>query len=166
MPHSSHPTVTTGPAADRGAAIVVLIGLFKLAKAAMLLVLAIFTLKLIHRDIGDVLEQVARHLHIAPGNRHLQSLMEKCLSITRRKLELAATIFALYAATFAVEGVGLVLRRRWAEWMTVITTAGLIPIEIYEIIEKPGPWKYAAMAVNIAIAIYLAIRAYHETAMD
>ena len=43
----------------------------------------------------------------------------------------------LYAALFAVEGVGLWLGKRWAEWLTVVTTSLLIPIEIYEIVHKP-----------------------------
>jgi len=147
---------------QRGAALVLLIGIFKLAKAVFLVVLALVTWKLSHKDIHSVLLNTAHVLHIAPGNRPLHSLMAKSLSITRGKLELAALVFLLYAATFTVEGVGLVMRKRWAEWMTVITTAGLIPIEVYEIREKPGPWKIGALALNVAIAIYLAQRAWRE----
>ena len=42
-----------------------------------------------------------------------------------------------YAAVFAVEGVGLWMRRRWAEWLTTIITASLIPLEVWELIQQP-----------------------------
>jgi uncharacterized membrane protein (DUF2068 family) len=35
-----------------------------------------------------------------------------------------------YAAVFAIEGVGLWMRKRWAEWMTTLVTASLVPLEI------------------------------------
>ena len=56
---------------------------------------------------------------------------------------------------FTVEGIGLLLVKHWAEWMTVITTSGLIPFEIYEMIDHPSWLKALAMMINIAIAVYL-----------
>jgi hypothetical protein len=38
----------------------------------------------------------------------------------------------VYAGLLLTEGLGLLLRKRWAEYLTIITTAGLIPIELYE----------------------------------
>ena len=37
----------------------------------------------------------------------------------------------IYAELFLTEGIGLWLEQRWAEWLTVIITSALIPIEIY-----------------------------------
>ena len=42
-----------------------------------------------------------------------------------------------YAAVFAVEGIGLWMRRRWAEWLTTIITASLIPLEVWELFHRP-----------------------------
>ncbi len=64
----------------------------------------------------------------------------------------------LYAALFGVEGVGLWMRKRWAEWLTVISTALLIPLEIYEIIHKPTWERVLVLILNVAIAVYLALR--------
>jgi len=33
------------------------------------------------------------------------------------------------------EGVGLALRKRWAEYLTIIATSSLIPLEVYELIQ-------------------------------
>jgi uncharacterized membrane protein (DUF2068 family) len=54
-----------------------------------------------------------------------------------------------------VEGVGLLKKRRWAEWLTVGVTASFIPLEIYEIVRRLSPGKIAALVLNLGILIYL-----------
>jgi uncharacterized membrane protein (DUF2068 family) len=63
-----------------------------------------------------------------------------------------------YAAVFTVEGVGLVLRKPWAEWLTVIVTGSFVPLEVYELVHRPGWGKVVALAVNLAIVVYLVVR--------
>ena len=65
--------------------------------------------------------------------------------------------YAGYAALFSVEGVGLLLRKRWAEWMTVIVTGSFIPFELIGIVRRPGPGKIVALALNIAIVVYIGL---------
>ena len=57
-----------------------------------------------------------------------------------------------------VEGVGLWLDKLWAEYLTVIATSLLIPLEVYELVRKPSLLKAAGIVVNVLIVIYLAIR--------
>jgi uncharacterized membrane protein (DUF2068 family) len=71
-------------------------------------------------------------------------------------------VLLAYAAMFLVEGIGLLFLKHWAEWMTVITTSALIPIEIYEIIHRPTWLKAAAMLINIVLAVYLAVHVRRE----
>lgn len=54
-----------------------------------------------------------------------------------------------------VEGGGLFYRKRWAEWLTVIATSLLIPLEVYELVRHPSLLKAGGVAVNVAIVIYL-----------
>ncbi len=56
---------------------------------------------------------------------------------------------------FLTEGVGLMLLKHWAEWMTVLTTAGLIPIEVFEIYRRFTSIRLTIFAINVAIAVYL-----------
>jgi uncharacterized membrane protein (DUF2068 family) len=60
-----------------------------------------------------------------------------------------------YAAVFAVEGIGLWLQRRWAEWLTTIITASLIPLELWELIHRPSIGAILVLIANILIAGYL-----------
>jgi uncharacterized membrane protein (DUF2068 family) len=49
------------------------------------------------------------------------------------------------------------MQKRWGEWLTVIITGSLIPVELYEIYRHPSPVKFAALAVNAAIVAYLVV---------
>ena len=60
-----------------------------------------------------------------------------------------------YAALFFVEGTGLWLEQRWAEYLTVFATASFIPIECWELGRKITAPRIAAFLLNVAILIYL-----------
>lgn len=73
-------------------------------------------------------------------------------------LRLLAVSAMLYAALEATEGVGLAMRRRWAEYLTVIATGILIPYEAYEVLRRPTLFKVGALLLNLAVVGYLAYR--------
>ena len=60
-----------------------------------------------------------------------------------------------YAAVFAIEGIGLWMQRRWAEWLTTIITASLIPLEVWELIHKVSFGASVVLVANILIVVYL-----------
>ncbi len=72
------------------------------------------------------------------------------------------TILAIGAIAYALlegtEGVGLAMRRRWAEYLTVIATGLLIPYEAYEVIHQATLFKVGALLLNLAVVGYLAYR--------
>jgi uncharacterized membrane protein (DUF2068 family) len=152
----------------RGASLLRLIGAFKLIKGLTLVAGALSLLHLIHVDVVDLVIKWARRLHIAPGNRYLQEFLDKLLSVTRKQYEVLASILFVYATMFIIEGVGLCLLKHWAEWMTVITTIGLIPLEIYELVHRLDEQKGVmlpalTLAVNVAVAAYLIVRVRRES---
>ena len=73
-------------------------------------------------------------------------------------INLIALSAIAYAALEATEGVGLAMRRRWAEYLTVIATGILIPYEAYEVIRHVTLFKVGALALNLAVVGYLAYR--------
>jgi len=73
-------------------------------------------------------------------------------------ITLLAVSAIAYAALEATEGVGLAMRRRWAEYLTVIATGILIPYEVYEVIMRPTLFKVGALLLNLAVVGYLAYR--------
>jgi uncharacterized membrane protein (DUF2068 family) len=70
---------------------------------------------------------------------------------------LAIGAFA-YALLEGTEGVGLAMRRRWAEYLTVIATGVLIPFEAYEVVHKVTLFRVGALLLNLAVVGYLTYR--------
>jgi len=70
---------------------------------------------------------------------------------------LAIGAFA-YALLEGTEGVGLAMRRRWAEYLTVLATGALIPFEAYEVVHHLTLFRAGALLLNLAVVGYLAYR--------
>ena len=135
-----------------------LIGLFKLAKAVLLIVVGIGALRLVHKDIADAVNHWVYVLRVDPDNRFIHRFLAKIFTVTPKQLkELSAGTF-FYAALLLTEGIGLLLRKHWAEYFTVITTALLLPLEVYELVEKVTAGKVVVFVINVAIVWYLVIR--------
>ena len=54
-----------------------------------------------------------------------------------------------------VEGVGLWMRKRWAEYLTIVATSLLIPLEVYELAHHATLLKAGGLVVNVLIVAYL-----------
>lgn len=63
-----------------------------------------------------------------------------------------------YAALEGVEAIGLWRAKRWAEYLTFVSTTILLPLEVYEIINKGTPLKVIGFLINVAVVVYLLLR--------
>jgi uncharacterized membrane protein (DUF2068 family) len=135
-----------------------LIGLFKLFKGISLLILGIGLLKLLHRDIASTTEHWIEVLRFDPDNRFIHEALVRVFRVTPKQLkELSAGTF-IYAAIFLTEGTGLLMRKHWAEYMTLISTSLFVPLEVWEMYSHFTMVKLAVTIVNLAIVWYLAAR--------
>jgi uncharacterized membrane protein (DUF2068 family) len=99
-------------------------------------------------------------LNLAAGNSLIVDLLLKLVVYIGNfshttLLAIGAIVYALLEGT---EGVGLAMRRRWAEYLTVVATGLLIPYEAYEVIHKVTLFKVGALLLNVAVVGYLAYR--------
>ncbi|HEY1330916.1 MAG TPA: DUF2127 domain-containing protein [Actinomycetota bacterium] len=81
--------------------------------------------------------------------------LNKVFSYSNSRLYLTAGVLGAYALVEAAEMVGLWLLQRWAEYLTLIVTSSLLPLEIYEIAQSVSIVKVVAFVVNIAVVAYL-----------
>lgn len=132
-----------------------LIGAFKLLKSAILIAVGIGALKFLHKDIAAEAANWIDSLDLDPNNPYVVRLLEKLSALDPHKLRALGLGTFLYAAIYLTEGVGLVLRKRWAEYVTIISTAGFIPLELYEIAKRVDFLRIAVLLINIAIVVYL-----------
>jgi uncharacterized membrane protein (DUF2068 family) len=70
-------------------------------------------------------------------------------------LHLLGAVLLAYGAIEGIEAVGLWYQQRWAEYLTFLVTASLLPLEVYEIVNHPTPFKILAFIVNVAVVVYL-----------
>ena len=141
---------------------IIWIAVFRLAKGALLIAVAIGALKLLHHDVGDTLTQVVRSLRADPDNRFIHKGLAKLGRLDDRRLEEISAGSFIYAALLLTEGTGLLLGKRWAEYFTVILTASLLPLEVYELFEKFTATRAIVIVINAAIVVYLVARLRHH----
>ena len=134
-----------------------LIAAFKLLKGLALLALGIGALRLLHKDVAAEIAQWIDVLRVDPHNHYIQMLLDKLGMVDDRKLKALSIGTFFYSALFLTEGIGLALRKRWAEYLTIISTASLLPLEVYEIVKRASAPKIVVLIANIAIVVYLVI---------
>jgi uncharacterized membrane protein (DUF2068 family) len=141
-----------------------LIGVLKLLKGLSLIVAGIGLLSLLHRDAADTIRHWIEYVRIDPHDRLIDHLLEKVAGVSHRTLRRLGVGTLLYAAVFCTEGVGLLMAKHWAEYLTAGVTASFLPIEAYELIRHPSPVKAVVILVNVAVVIYLVIEIRRDRA--
>jgi uncharacterized membrane protein (DUF2068 family) len=132
-----------------------LIAAFKLFKGLALLAVGFGARHLLSQNLSANVEHWLDLLRIDPHNHYIHLLLEKIADVDERKLRQLRFGTFFYATLFLIEGTGLALRRRWAEYVTIISTSSLIPVEVYEIVKRYSMAKVAFLAINIAVVVYL-----------
>ena len=84
--------------------------------------------------------------------------LDKLFSLRTATLREAGIALIAYAVMEGVEAVGLWHAKRWAEYLTFVATTVLLPLEVYEIINKQSPLKIIGFAINLAVVIYLLVK--------
>ena len=131
------------------------IATFKLLKACALVALGVGALKLLHKDLGSLVEHWINVFQVDPRNHFINLLLTKLSNWDDRRLKELSVGTFIYAGVFLLEGLGLALQKRWAEYFTIITTSSLLPIEIYELARRVSIGRTLALAINVAVVAYL-----------
>jgi uncharacterized membrane protein (DUF2068 family) len=137
---------------------IVAIGSFKLAKSAGLLALGITLIYCRNKDLGELASRWITNVWL--GRSYVDAMLVKLSFLSKEKIDEFAIGSFVYSALLFVEGVGLCLRRRWAEFLTVGITASLLPFEFYELYQRVTATGVVVTLLNFAIVVYLIVRLY------
>ena len=148
----------TAKTRSHGSRVLLAIAVFKFLKGSVLLALACGAMNLLHKDVASHVERWLEQLRIDPDNRYIGTLLSKLQLVHTKELKEFSALGAGYAALFLTEGTGLLLRQRWAEWLTIIATSSLMPLEIYELIKEFTPLRLLLLLVNAALVLFLVYR--------
>lgn len=137
---------------------ILLIAVFKLVKGSLLVIAAFGALGLLHKDVTEVVQRWINLVRVDPDNHYVHRILVYLIGINDRTLkEISIGTFA-YAGVFFTEGIGLLLRKRWALYFTSIVTGSFIPLELYELFRHPSLAKATVIGLNTAIVLYLIFR--------
>jgi len=150
LPTRSKSTPKTG-----GSLALVLIGAYKLLEALALFVVAIGLLRYVHRDVSEPILHWVHILRIDPGNKYIHRVLAKVFSVSPKQLRELSIGSFVYSGLRLLEGAGLVLRKRWAEYLVIVITAIFIPLEVYELFERFTAIRLGLLLCNAAIVWYL-----------
>ncbi len=134
---------------------IIVIGAFKLFKGLLFVLLGFGALKLIHRDVVDVLYHWLTDWHFDPESRFVNLILDKAALIDAHRMRQISIAIFCYAGLDFIEGTGLVLEKTWAEYFTLILTASFLPWEFFEILRHPTWMKGALVLVNVLVVAYL-----------
>jgi len=133
-----------------------LIAIERSVRGVLLLAAGVYLFFNLHADFGKKADSIIRAIELDPRRPFLHRIVTDLHHLHASQLRIIAIGALGYGVLELVEGVGLWLYQVWAEYLTVVATSLLVPVEVFELIRHPSIWKAGGLAVNIAIVIYLA----------
>ena len=140
---------------SRGDGALIAIAVFKFIKGAVFLALAFGVLSFLHKDVASEVEHWFDQVRIDPDNQFIGTLLSKLQLVHTKELKELSALGAGYPALFLTEGTGLLFRKRWAEWLTIVATSSLMPFEGYELVKQFTAVRLLALLGNAAVVLYL-----------
>jgi uncharacterized membrane protein (DUF2068 family) len=134
-----------------------LIALFKMGKGVLLLCFGL-SVFLLHSKpawvdaVSDWIDDEAVVVHGKVAHFLLARLQEVLKGGT---LHAAAVVALFYAAVLFTEGIGVYLQKRWAEFLMIIATAALIPLEVRHLFVRPSFGVAIILLANCFIVWFL-----------
>lgn len=136
---------------------VTLIALDRLGKGGLLLLAGVGLLRLVHRDLGALVEHWITALGMDPDGQYLQRFVAWVSGITPRHLQAVGFGTLFYGVLSLGEGIGLWLERPWGPVLTVVATASFLPIEVFELIRRFTLVRLGILLFNSVIVAYLIV---------
>ena len=129
---------------------------FKIVKGFAFLVFGIAARKLSHAAAMPSAIEIANFLSVSRENALVRWVAHAIAGITPGQATAIGAASLFIAAVFFAEAAFLAARLWWSTYVTIMLTALGIPLELYEIVEKPGAVRrYVLLAVNVAILAFL-----------
>jgi uncharacterized membrane protein (DUF2068 family) len=138
-----------------GSGLIRVIAAFKLVKALLLVGVGLGSLKLLNPTAAETADRWVSALAWRLGPRAASTVRDGLSHVSDSRLKLIGIAAFLYAALFGVEGVGLWMSKRWAEYLTIIATSSFVPFEVYELIRHASWQRGATLGINLLVVGYL-----------
>lgn len=110
------------------------------------------------RRFLDALNAVAANSTQGASHGFLVTELQRIVDLREGALDVLIGTSLAYTVLELVEAIGLWHERRWAEYLTVVATAGLLPFEILELSRRVTVFRVGALVINLLIVVWLVYR--------
>jgi uncharacterized membrane protein (DUF2068 family) len=131
------------------------VAVFEATKGALVLVAGLGLLSLVHRGAQNFAEEIVQRFHLNPARDHPRILIDAIAHLDDANLRLLAVAALLYSAARFIEAYGLWRLRAWGEWFGIVSGSVYLPVEIYELVDRPTVVKAGVLIFNLGIVGYL-----------
>ena len=134
-----------------------LIAIFKLLKGLLLLSLGISLIFLNSRTrwMDSISDWVTDEMLVVHSKTLHYLLNQLQNMLAGHHLRATGLLSLFYSGILFTEGIGVYLQKRWAEWMMIVATSALIPLELHHLFVKPGVGAVVILLVNCFIVWFL-----------
>jgi uncharacterized membrane protein (DUF2068 family) len=132
-----------------------LIAGYKALQALLFVAVGIGALRLMHKDVDDVLGQIAFVLRFNPESRFINFLLDKAALVNDPLLRRIGAVAFSYAALSLAEGIGLYFEKAWGELLTLGITASFLPWELFEVFRRLTWVRVGLLVINFLVFLYL-----------
>lgn len=105
--------------------------------------------------LAETMNNAVAHTGQQASRSFLANSVNHVTHLHRHEVTVLLVTAVVYAVVEAVEAVGLWHEKRWAEYLTVLATAGFLPFEISALLAKVTTFRVGALVVNVAILVWL-----------
>ena len=135
--------------------LLLMIAVYKFLHALLFFAIGVGAHRLLHKDVADELDTLARYLRFDPESRLVNFVLEKASLLNDPALRRIGFVAYSYAAITLVEGIGLYLEKAWGEFLTLAITASFLPWEAYEIFRHVTWFRIGLLTINFLVFLYL-----------
>ncbi|HUN86038.1 MAG TPA: DUF2127 domain-containing protein [Terracidiphilus sp.] len=132
-----------------------LIAVYKAVQAVLIAAVGFGALRLLHKDIGDIVGQIVGALRFNPESRLVNFILDQASLVNDPMLRRIGLVAFSYASLSLAEGIGLYLEKAWGEFLTLFITGSFLPWEIFEVFRRLTWVRVTLLIVNTLVFIYL-----------
>jgi uncharacterized membrane protein (DUF2068 family) len=133
------------------------IAIYKFVKATLSLLSAILAWRLMNPHVEEALRSWAETLPVGFSEHLVREALAQMSGIPTFRWRQLGLVSLVYASVFTVEGIGLWRERRWAEYLTIVTSSLLLPFEFIAVVNRLTVVRTGVLLANAVIVAYLIV---------
>lgn len=133
------------------------IAVYKFVKAALSVLSAIVAWRLMNPHVEAAMHEWAQSLPVGFSEHLLHEALAQVSGVPAFRWRQLGLVSLVYASVFTLEGVGLWRERRWAEYLTIVTSSLLLPFEFIAVLHHVTVVRTGVLLANAIIVAYLIV---------